>query len=1341
MAVSRSPFSKPSQPVTPTTEPPKFGRLAKGNAIDIGTDTTPVKSTGTTTYGTTTSMEEEKDQLDKAYTTALARIANSNQSERTKEQLRRTLEVKYKQGGFIKPGDLSEATSLKGLATAGARVLFSPVGLLFKGGETVSRTAQSAVKEASETVDWAISKATNPVLSKIGLGREKPVKSGSWKEFVSQAQDKNFRMFEQTGVKWLDSTIDFVADAAFDPLSYVGVGELQWIGKTGKMALVAKLGTAEMLAKHPQLVGKLDDILRYGAGAVPKEVRAAEDIGYGVRFMGKIIPKSEAVAGVFAGKPYSILTKARTATGDVIAKSKTLTTLRTKMTPAARVGLVVKNAGRNKGLADSEILPDIAHWTASKYAKGYKSEAYNKSIWTLKSTIKEIRKLPEADQAILYDLVENKALAVPAHMKQIVDDIRKWQDDLRQGVNSVYQKFNVDFNGSMQDIGFVNDFIHHRITDDALRWVYGKGSKSGYFKDMDILDAELGGSTGAALHRKIRAPEVLPDGTIKYSKFMGEDITSNSVIKEVNAIFRRKTGLDVDFFSTDMVHIADSYAYSMAAARGREAYFRRLMDFGSNFSQIITQRAVPNKNLIKSLNGIYQKVSASKNALRVAIRAGRADANKGVAAAVRRLESVINDKAALTVANKKAIDAVEAQIIVLENEMAAALKAAEGVAATERGAFYDLHKVAFEEVQHLKAAIANGDALEYAAVQELKDIYLSVYPNAKRIPKSASKLIDAINRAEGIPDTAGFKELTKRLKSLHKQLEDIPSLSPDDINELMDIERTLTAQIDGHEALATVRLEADYAEDGFVYGSWDDLTERPFDPNIDGPHYRVLSTRPVVPANGDLTTDEMAAIRHSFMMDENSVAVHAPTPAQTMDLREPEDFYSFWDAEGAFPEAVANALDGAGINGDAFRLAWQETMDTGVIPDEFVDLFPELSDIMSLQGTMMESLHELGTVDDNFLVQSFESLRDLLNQTAALHGLENSDMAARQMFDNILAQVADDAGKPLLMPSRIVMGEDNPMAEGAYSLIIPDGWSYASHYPKENLVGRESSPVNFVKDNEFVRAIMDEDFHTAALDASERLGAVMERTGDHNANEVLRQGLRDEINAAKGSETAARSAGEANKARAAQAWETYQTTGKMEVVVGGKPKMVSRDVALDILNAKEAKINSQIAALEDRIARSTGRATAKLEDRLQGQRERLATLFNQRKVLERWDEKTGAYLRQELEDFQTVVAMEPAKDATAAETRAWSEKVRKRMQSIDSLRGTKEHKALDAVFTQLHADEAQLAYFEAFTTGLETSITQAKLGNLLPKMDDDINAGWTAIEGMGIQLQIGRAHV
>jgi hypothetical protein len=119
MAVSRSPFSKPNQPVTPTTEPPKFGRLAKGNVVDIGADMTPVKSTGQTTYGTTTSMEEEKQQLDKAYSSALAKIANSNQSERTKEQLRRTLEVKYKQGGFLKPTDLSEATSLKGLAAGG----------------------------------------------------------------------------------------------------------------------------------------------------------------------------------------------------------------------------------------------------------------------------------------------------------------------------------------------------------------------------------------------------------------------------------------------------------------------------------------------------------------------------------------------------------------------------------------------------------------------------------------------------------------------------------------------------------------------------------------------------------------------------------------------------------------------------------------------------------------------------------------------------------------------------------------------------------------------------------------------------------------------------------------------------------------------------------------------------------------------------------------------------------------------------------------------------------------------------------------------------------------------
>lgn len=1323
MAVYRSPFSKPK---TSNTTPPNPFVPDKKNALDLS-GAVPAK-TDSGIPDTKTSLLEEQEKLDNAYFNALAKISNSTASESTKNQLRRTLEVKYKQGGFRQPTDLREATSWGGLIKAAGQAAFAPVKVALEGSSLVSRGIQSGIKEIADLTYQAFDAAD--------ADRNPNGPKASWSDFTRQAGDKNFKMIN-TGVKWVDGIIDFAADVAFDPLTYAGVGAMNHVGKAGRMALTARLGTAEMLAKHPQLAGKLDDIMRYGVSAVPKDVREAENIKYGIRFAGQVLPRTEAIASMFSGnKAYSVATRTRAATGDLIARSNKLTTLRTKMTPSSRVGLVTKNIGRNKGLSDNDVLQEVAHWTSTKYAKGFKAESYNKNLWGIRETMKAVRQLSEPDQKVLYDLVENPNRAVPAHLRGIVDDYRNWQNQLRDEVNTVYRRFNVDFNGSMRDIGFVEDFIHHRITDDALRWIYSdKGQRSGFFKDSDMSMTEIGSTTGSAMHRKIRAPEVQPDGTVKYSQFMGEDITSESVVREVNDIFRSKTGLDVDFFSTDLVQIADSYAYSMAAARGREGYFRRMMDYGSDFSRVINQKFVPNNQLVAQLQESHNGILAIKKQLVKAVNRGRASAGNKAQDVVARVQTLLDEKTAVMTSNAADIAKVQQAIADIEIRLAEAVRVAATKGEAERGAFYDLHKTLFDEVEQLKAAIVNGDAVEAAAVEELRNIFVTMYPNAKRIPKSPTKLLDAINRGEGVSDTVAYRELQKRLRAIRSQLDNLPEVDADTLNEMLQVEKQLIQDIEGHEVLGRVIVEADYADDGLVYGVWDDLTERPFDPNTQGPPYRVLSTRPIVAGGEGMTTDEMAAARAAFMGDERSVAVHAPTLDNVHDMREPEKFYEFWDSDGGIGEAIGLAMDRAGLDSPVWTQAWEDIVNEGYLDEMFDEIYPELSELIGFVGTMQASQHELGVVTDEFLEQSMSVLRELLNDVAAVAGLESSDLVAAQMVDDILGYMAEQsATKPILIPSRVVMGENNPMAEGAYSLIVPENWSYAKQYSPDNLTGRTSSPVQFTKDNEFVRAIMDDDYHTAALNSSEKLATVTEASMDAQTTNLQRQILSDELKPATRQAAALKGAGTRRMKAAQKAWTDWEQSGTLTITVGGRQQKVTRERALDILNKREASLNSKIAAKEAQIARMQGNATSKIEDRLQGQRERLATLFNQKKVLERWDDKTGAYLRQELDDFRTLLAMEPPRGAPASDTRLWSDLVLRRMESIKALGGTREHRALEAVFTQLHADEAQLAYYEAYQQVSEGLVNSARAGDLLPLAVDDIVDGWVKIENMGIQM-------
>jgi D-tyrosyl-tRNA(Tyr) deacylase len=70
-------------------------------------------------------------------------------------------------------------------------------------------------------------------------------------------------------------------------LNYItGVGQVQYVGKAGRIALASKFQTTEMIAKYPVLANKANEITRIGMWAIPREIRLAEGINTGVRIAG-----------------------------------------------------------------------------------------------------------------------------------------------------------------------------------------------------------------------------------------------------------------------------------------------------------------------------------------------------------------------------------------------------------------------------------------------------------------------------------------------------------------------------------------------------------------------------------------------------------------------------------------------------------------------------------------------------------------------------------------------------------------------------------------------------------------------------------------------------------------------------------------------------------------------------------------------------------------------------------------------------------------------------------------------------------------------------------------------
>jgi len=1328
MPVVRSPFSN-TNPPAPNEPDNQFAASKKrGDAIRASLNLTSPPSVNSA--GTKTSKFEEQLKLDSAYSNALAKIAGSPMTDSQKKSTIKQLDKTYADGGKPKA---PQGFSLLGAAGDVAGTVLSGAGKgiikAVDATQTVSRFAQSGLKELGDMANMYVSSGSGHYLT----GSQR----ASWSDFVKQGNNKDFRLAPQTGVKWLDSTIDFAVDTVLDPTMYIGVGEVGLIGKAGRAELAIKFGTESMIAKHPQLIGKFDDIMRYGAAAIPKEVRAAENVKYGVRFMGEVVPKTEHVANLISGRK-GVGTALRAGVGDMIGRAG-LTNARVYTSASSRAGFIAKEIGRNKGVADQVVLEEISHYTSARAAKGFKSQFYRKSLNAINGTIKEIRDAGEGVSAEVLHLIEDPVLRASAspQKKKWAEDIISWQNGEhgRGGVNAIYDKFNLDYSGRIKEIGLIDDYVHHKMTEDALRIAFGNKSKfKSFFAESDLLASELGSNSGAAMYRKYR----------KGADFMGEKLQEGS-ISEINQIFRKKTGAGVDFFETEIGSVMEGYAYSMANARGREAYVRRLMDFGPDFSKVIDQKLVPDKKLVASLTASHASLKGLRRDIVTAVNKGTFNAKSTAADTVKWAQDIMDRKTSQIGVIDKDVAGVQAKIAVIERQMADGFELATQQGHEARGAFLHVHQALIDEVQTLKHSISNGEMYQQAAYTKLRELYAQMYPDARRIPKSVDTLIDRISRDAGMSakNTSEVRVLESRLKVLQKQIADTPPDAGQVLNDLLDTETHLVEQLDGFKALGDVRYAADYSEDGFIYGTYDDLVAKPFDPNAD-PLGRVVSTRPMAAGSAGMSTDEMAAIRNGFMQDGRSVGAHSiPTDAMH-DMRKPEHYYDFWDPEGGVSEAVGFALRQSGVDTEGvFVNSWNDMLASGQIDPMFEQVYPALAELQTTIAGLSSHKFELGVVDDQFLNEAFDVVRQNFKDAAAELGLENSDHVGDQMMQDFLrAQVEEGmgaTGKPLLLPSGVLYGMDNPMADGAYSIMLPDAFSYTKQYGKDvvdaSLVDGTTSPI-FRTTDELMQSIANSDYVSASLGAVEKLDEVT----------AAGRALQDALTVKHSAQIESRSVGgkigvvkrEASRRmkEADRAWKDYEAFKTITVPYRGKKIQVTREKAISILNEKETKITNLVADLETRIGNIGAGDAEKLRIRKMVQEERLSTLLDQRKVLENWTDTTGAALQADINLVRQAIATDAPDGAAGTSARKWADKVRDTMNNIPKMGDTPEARAWERVVTQLHADEAQLALLDSTLIPMadhELSLAiNAKIGGTLY---DDITKGWKALgDGLGIEV-------
>ena len=1334
MAVSRSPFSSGSGDGKGNRFKPKFDTSELDKIDTLVTAGEIKQQSGSSDFvdiGTKTTLGEEKRKLDSAYNTALSRIATSNMSSKDKDKYRKRFEQLYKTGksnvdvsGFnpLNPFDYGRAVveGVKDVATG-----------ILDASEAVGRTIQVGMKNTPTIGPLASLKA-------LGIVESSPITQDPRKKLQEIKKDitnKDFRLVKQTGNKYVDGIVDFGVDIATDPLTYVGVGPVKYLGKLGRTELAVKLGTTEMLKKYPQLVGKMDDIVRYGVGAVPKEVRAAEGIEFGVRFGGKILPKTEAIAQAVSGR-YGVLTTLRNAVGDNLARagqaaSKYGYEVGT-FTPSSRAGMVVAGLGRGKGLDDQTVINQIANYTSAKYAKGFKAQSYNRNLNGVRDLLKEIKKAgAEQRVAKLADDAEALLREPDPYMRDLAQRYKAWQDSVLEEVNAVRIKFNADFGADMKLVNKLDDYgVHHKLTDQAFRFAYGpKGRATGFFRDADLSPMELGQNTGAAMHRRYTAG----------GEFMGEELKTGT-IDEINKIFRNKTGQDFDFFETDIFAIADSYAYSMATARAREAYVRRLLDFGGDTARVITKELVPDKELVALLKDSHVNLVAARNNIKRKVNAGRTLAKGKAEDAVKFARKVLDEKDAAADVLSKDMIKIADDLLKLETQLGDAYVRASQKGDEARGAFMQVHGKLVEDVRVLRTAIEAGRANEVAAYEALRDVYISMFPDAKRIPKSASKMLDKITLNMGIKDTTELRVLQKQLTALQKQMAEVAPVDPQALNDLLDIEQRLLNEIDGYGRLADVKIEADYAEDGFLYGDLGSFVPKPFDPNAD-PVYRYVSTRPVVGTTTGMNADELAAMRNAMLEDPNTVAVHALRPDEMMDMRTPEAYYEFWDPDNGVGDAVGFALRESGADPeDVFMSVWNDVMDGAPIDPMFEQVYPELADLMTVISTAHTHEFPYGLVDDEFNIQIFNTVKEMFQKQASSMGLENSDMVGEQMMTNFMRAMVEEGtgGRPILLPSRF-LDEADEAAEGAFIVLLPDNFNYAERFGKktitDDLMNGAGAPVQMAGNNEFLRTVVNGDYHTAALDANEMLDAVTAVGREMQEGIAARETIAKDIRKTSGKIGGEKSAGSRRMKAAQRAYDDYAESGMVSVNISGKDIRVTREKALEILARKEANLTRKVENLMAKIDAISGNETKSLLNRKRQLEERLVSLHEQVKVIERWNAKTGDALRQDIDLVKTAINTDPPQGWVGTDSRIWSDRVTQRMAAIDRLEGSTVKDAWERVVTQLHADEAQLALleFDAIPRAAQ-QLTDAQLGIIGGQLRDNILDGWQALESTGIMI-------
>lgn len=1154
---------------------------------------------------------------------------------------------------------------------------------------------------------------------------------GSFRDFVKQAVDPDYK-YRKSALSKATNEInpiygfatDLGVEIAADPLTYfTGVGNVKFIGRAGKLALAQRFSTKQMVERYPQLAGRYNDIVRYGQNAKIdgfREILKAEGIETGVRVMGQVVKGTDKISAPVGRAVSTVWEGIMDAVTSVVPDVKRLSpTSRAFMMNTGRKTI----AGRQFRLTEEQALRNIANWSARQYSAGQIPYQTNKALKEIEQTIKDARDLGISDN--LSDLVERAnpdsirgALVfagLPPEQQALVRRYTDWQKKLYQDTERIYKQFGVDFGSEVPDFSFIEDYIFHKMSNRAKQWIAGNedfAKSKGFFIEDNLDKADITDVANPLRYRKLRAPQVMPDGTVKYETFMGERVNEGT-IKELNDIFKRVSGTDIDFFETDIGEIARSYAYSMAKMRGREAYVRRLMDYGDSAAAKLLHKTIPDPALsaaarerldeaIKIRDSIRQRLNRRMVGLRQVVRRGIQDA-----------EDVVNGNLRQTRMNQRAIDSTVARLNALEDSVRRLKAQGDALTVARRGEFDVVQAALLTDIHNLRTALQNGTAELDEIRLGLQTTYRTMYPNAVKVPDDIDVLADRIAAARGIPASREARALNARMAEIRTQLDTVSVNGPE--YQAMQEELARLKDIDnGFRVMAEYRAAQDYAPDnGFLY-----ITGREMAQTENDTPFKALRTS----TNGYPDKGDVIGVR-VFGNDE------------LIDFRVTGGVTRMFGYND-FGDGLVDQMRMLGVDTTPLDDALDAVRVGLPLDPELEQAFPEVADLVKLmEGNTNREIIAYG--DSALMKEVYEEYVDITTALLMRVGVDNADYVARQMVDGALGYVADaaaasDTAKGILLPARLF-----DEAAEADDIVVILG-------PKQVLKATDSV-TGSVQDasSPLIQALMRTDEVTAAGAARGRLNEIAARQAEIADTTTA---LKQELVTLQNRKRSLKSAATRRKNAAALAKEKAEGAKNLprEIVFanGTKRNMTLSEIDRDLnaLTATELRLrnNMERTLAREKAALKDGGLTLRgTEAKLMQNQDRLRVLFDEASALASWDMGTGMVVREEIAAAIDSIASMPPTGASAEIVGAWLSDVQRAVRSTSIIQDPAQRNAYERLMQLSQFDEWNLAIADeamAAARGTVDALEDGRFGAILAGVDERVLEGWEAIAGLGVQV-------